>query len=128
MLKKKPPFLQVASKNPSPEDLKAMVANQIDKAKKHNYKYINPEAVKNIVGRWAPLSVWNFSFLLECFVGVLDESGSSIMNSKGTYKTDIEGVPEALKGVGEKLLRSNKRYISGCNRSDPPSKSRPLQS
>jgi hypothetical protein len=39
------------------------------KAKKHNYnyKYINPDALKNVVGKWTPVSIWNFSFLLECF-------------------------------------------------------------
>lgn len=113
MFKNKLPLTQVVSKSPPKTDWKAMVAKQTEKAKNHDYKYINPEAVKNIVGKWAPLSVWNFSFLMECFMAVLNDSGSSIMNSQGTYKTDITGVPEALKGVGEKLLKSNRRYKSG---------------
>ncbi|OLO09808.1 hypothetical protein BTW08_00930 [Salinicola sp. MH3R3-1] len=88
------------------------MAKQTRKAKNYKYKYINPAAVKNIVGKWAPLSAWNFSFLMECFMAVLNDNGASIMNSKGTYKTNITGVPEALKGVGEKLLKSNRRYKS----------------
>lgn len=113
MYKKKLPLTNIGNERTRQVDLKAMVEKQTEKAKKHHYKYINPEAVKNIVGKWAPLSVWNFSFLMECFIAVLNDSGSSIMNSKGTYKTDIAGVPEALKGVGEKLLRSNRNYKSG---------------
>lgn len=112
MFKKKPLIAQMMNKSPRPKDLTAMVARQTEKAKNHKYKYINPEAVRNIVGKWAPLSVWNFSFLMECFIAVLNDNGSSIMNSKGTYRTDISGVPEALKGVGEKLLRSNRQYKS----------------
>ncbi|ELF1354467.1 hypothetical protein ACPFT9_003516 [Vibrio cholerae] len=83
------------------------------KAKKHHYKYINPDAVKNVVGKWTPISIWNFSFLLECFISAMSETGISIMNSKGSYKTDIEGVSEALVGVGDKLLKSNSNYKQG---------------
>lgn len=83
------------------------------KAKKHNYKYINPDAVKNVVGKWTPISIWNFSFLLECFIAAMTETGISIMNSKGSYKTDIVGVPEALLGIGDKLLSSNSNYKQG---------------
>ncbi len=113
MFKKKLPLAPPGRKSPLKNDLQAMVMKQTEKAKTHNYKYINPEAVKNIVGKWAPLSTWNFSFLMECFMAVLNDDGASIMNPKGTYKTDIAGVPEALKGVGEKLLKSNRRYKSG---------------
>ncbi|MCZ4337734.1 hypothetical protein [Shewanella colwelliana] len=113
MFKKKMPLAQVASETPAKKDLKAMVAKQTEIAKSHNYKYINPEAVKNIVGKWSPISPWNFSFLMECFIAVLNDTGDSIMNSKGTYKTDIGGVPEALKGIGQKLLKSNRSYKSG---------------
>ena len=94
-------------------DLPLVVGKQMAKAKNHKYKYIDPVAVKNIMGKWAPLSIWNFSYLMECFIAVVNDSGSSIMNSKGTYKTDISGVPEALKGVGDKLLRSNRGYKPG---------------
>jgi hypothetical protein len=82
-------------------------------AKKHNYKYINPDLVKSVVGKWTPISIWNFSFLLECFIAAMTETGISIMNSKGSYKTDIVGVPEALIGVGDKLLKSNINYKQG---------------
>ena len=83
------------------------------KAKSHNYKYINPVTLKNIIGKWAPVSLWNFSYLLECFIGAMNADGISIMNSKGAYRTDIPGVSEALKGVGDKLLRSNRKYKKG---------------
>lgn len=83
------------------------------KAKKHNYKYINPDSVKRIVGKWTPISIWNFSYLLECFIAAMTETGISIMNPKGSYKTDIVGVPEALIGVGDKLLKSNINYKHG---------------
>lgn len=85
----------------------------IKKAKKHNYKYINIGAVKDIVGKWAPISIWHFSFSLECFIAAMTETGISIMDSKGTYKTNIIGVSEALIGIGDKLLRANARYKQG---------------
>lgn len=83
------------------------------KAKKHSYKYINTDSVKSIVGKWTPISIWNFSFLLECFIAAMTETGISIMNSKSSYKTDIVGVPDALIGIGDKLLESNSNYKQG---------------
>jgi len=112
MFKKKSPLTSIISERHREAEFLVMMANQTKKTKNHHYKYINPDAVKNVVGKWAPLSVWNFSFLMECFIAVLNESGSTIMNSKGTFKTNIEGVSEALKGVGDKLLRSNQSYKS----------------
>ncbi len=112
MFKKKLALTHVPNKKSRQTNLRAMIEKQTEKAKKHHYKYINPNAVKNIVGKWAPLSVWNFSFLMECFVTVLNDSGSSIMNAKGAYKTDVSGVSDALIGIGEKLLRSNRNYKS----------------
>ena len=113
MFKKKLPLSHIVNISPRPYDLREMFAKETEKAKNHSYKYINPEAVRNIVGKWAPLSIWDFSHLMECFLTVLNDSGSSIMNSTGTYRTDIAGVPEALKGVGEKLLKSNRLYKPG---------------
>ena len=112
-MKKKPLIESLVKRKSQANDLPAVVRKQIEKAKNHNYKYIDPVAVKNIMGKWTPLSIWNFSYLMECFISVVNDSGSSIMNSKGTYQTDIPGVSEALKGVGDKLLRSNRGYKSG---------------
>lgn len=94
-------------------DLNTKVKLHLKKAKNHDYKYINPIAVKNIIGKWTPISLWNFSYLLECFIGSMNTSGSSMMNSKGTYLADIESVSKTLIGVGDKLLESNRRYKSG---------------
>lgn len=83
------------------------------KAKNYKYKYINPDAVKRIIGNWAPISIWHYCYLLECFIESLNQSGASIMNSKGTYSSDIPGVKDSLIGVGDRLLKSNKQYKIG---------------
>ncbi|WMP17646.1 GIY-YIG nuclease family protein [Thiothrix lacustris] len=113
MFKQNLPLTHIASKSSRQTELRAIIEEQTEKAKKYHYKYINPNAVKNIVGKWTPVSVWNFSLLMECFIAVLNDSGSSIMNAKGIYKTDIAGVSDALIGIGEKLLRNNRNYKSG---------------
>jgi len=111
---KKKPFIEPFVNGKSQAcDLRVTVGKHTEKAKNHNYKYIDPAAVKNIMGKWAPLSIWNFSYLMECFIAVVNNSGASIMNSKGTYRTNVPGVSEALKGVGDKLLRANRGYKTG---------------
>jgi len=93
ILKKKPLIEPLVDRESQASDLRTAVGNHIKKAMNHNYRYIDPVAVKNIMGKWAPLSISHFSYLIECFVAVVNNSGSSIMNSKGTYRTDIPGVP-----------------------------------
>ena len=85
----------------------------IRRAKKHNYKYINPTSVKRILGKWAPVSVWNFSYLLEMFLSSMNETGSCRMDSRDVYFSDLEGVTDKLTGIGTRLLKSNEHYKSG---------------
>ncbi|MBL4823591.1 MAG: hypothetical protein JKX90_08780 [Colwellia sp.] len=94
-------------------DVQFNLKEMIKKAKKHNYQYINPEAVKNIMGKWTPISIWLFSYLLDNYIGSMNETGSSIMSPKGTYKAEPEAIPIALKGIGDKLLKANKNYKPG---------------
>ncbi len=54
---------------------------------------------------------WEYA---ECFIAAMNDTGISIMNAKGAYKTDIPNVPESLIGVGHKLLNSNKNYRRGA--------------
>ena len=102
---------------PPSNSTEAMVKSRImdigKKARSHKYKYIEPDAVRNIMGKWTPLSLWHFSYLLECFISSMNATGASIMNAKGTYKTDIDGVPESLVGIGDKLLKQNVNYKRG---------------
>jgi hypothetical protein len=97
----------------SHEEVKAKLHEMIKMAKKHNYKYINPKAVKEILGKWTPISIWNFSFLLENFIASMNQTGASIMNAKGTYMAEPSIIPISLKGIGDKLLNANKNYKQG---------------
>ena len=98
---------------PSISEVQFQLKEMIKKAKKHNYQYINPQAVKNIMGKWTPISIWNFSYLLENYIASMNQTGASIMNSKGAYKAEPATIPIALKGIGDKLLKANKNYKSG---------------
>jgi hypothetical protein len=89
------------------------INEHLNKAKNYNYKFINPDAVRRIIGSWAPISIWHYCYLLECFIACMNQSGASIMNSKGSYFSDIPNVKDSLIGVGDRLLKSNKHYKIG---------------
>lgn len=111
MFKKKfyPPVLDMNEMH----DVKSKIKKLTKNARNHKYQYIDQDAVRSIVGKWTPISVINFSYLLECFLSAMNDSGISIMDAKGAYKTDIPNVPESLIGIGKKLLKSNQNYIQG---------------
>lgn len=111
MFKKK--FAPEKTKVIKQQDFNENFGEITQKARKHNYKFINPDAVKRVIGKWTPTSIWNFSFSLECFIAAMTETGISIIRSEGAYKTDVVGVPEALVGIGDKLLKSNVNYKQG---------------
>ncbi|ENO3940810.1 hypothetical protein [Aeromonas veronii] len=87
--------------------------NVIKNAKKHKYRYIDPDAVKKIMGKWSPISIISFSYLLDCFLTAMNDTGISIMDANGAYQSDIYNVPTALKGIADKLLNSNRCYQQG---------------
>ena len=97
----------------SENEAKIKLHEMIKKARKHEYQYINPKAVKELLGKWSPVSIWNFSYLLENFIVSMNETGASIMNSKGTYRAEPSIIPRSLRGIGNKLLNANTRYKQG---------------
>lgn len=112
MIKKK--FIPPSYKTIEFSGVGSKIERVVKNARKHKYKYISPDSVNKIIGKWAPISNINFSYLLECFIAAMNDTGISIMNARGAYKTDIPNVPESLIGVGHKLLSSNKNYRRGA--------------
>ncbi len=110
MFKKKfyPPVLDMNEMH----DVKSKIKKLTKNARNHKYQYIDQDAVRSIVGKWTPISVINFSYLLECFLSAMNDSGISIMDAKGAYKTDIPNVPESLIGIGKKIIKKQPKLYT----------------
>ncbi|QWL57355.1 hypothetical protein HQ400_02310 [Aeromonas jandaei] len=65
------------------------LATTIKNAKKHKYRYIDPDAVKKIMGKWSPISIISFSYLLECFLTAMNDTGISIMDANGASRIQL---------------------------------------